>query len=603
MALCEYDYSKSVSNQPVEKPTRVTYGLKSDPLFQLAYLFSALVHDVDHTGVSNRQLVLECDELAIMYNDQSVAEQRSLAIAFSLLMNKDYQALRSIMFQNDDYQRFRKCVIDLVLCTDIASPERVQLVKSKWKEAFGEKHHTLAPAPPIKAREKMPVSDQIDGDNHKVGHRNSLEFDEAPMRRNAGIQGIQSFEDNSLSGQKGDAPVHRLSGVAKVGEEPKRKLRRGTLSFNSLKRRNAWKSKPADPSMVNVGKNNLVRSFFKNRASQRADIAIENITEPVQKKKKSFAKRLRVFKRKKRNKAIPENNGPNLDQRRNEVVPPLRSSAISGSFDDDMNFNGLLDQYDNLSESSGLSSNATSVYATNQSEKRYYRSARSSMNHGPGSNYAQNAKQTTKPDMRSNGKGSISGDSVKSKSLRNSLQKIRRRFTDPPNQIFQGKKFHFRLGIRRALDLTGDQIDAYGTTNEAKLQNDPDRPDELKEIVILEQLMKAADVAANMQNWETMVTWCKRLFQEQKKCFVDGRGVDPIKDWHENQIAFFESYTMPLACRLAETGIFEYASAQEFVNGVRQNNIRWMIEGMQVIEEMVFEWENFQVASQVELSS
>ena len=60
---------------------------------------------------------------------------------------------------------------------------------------------------------------------------------------------------------------------------------------------------------------------------------------------------------------------------------------------------------------------------------------------------------------------------------------------------------------------------------------------------------------------------------------------------------------MPLACRLAETGIFEYASAQEFVNGVRQNNIRWMIEGMQVIEEMVFEWETFQEVSQMELSS
>lgn len=39
------------------------------------------------------------------------------------------------------------------------------------------------------------------------------------------------------------------------------------------------------------------------------------------------------------------------------------------------------------------------------------------------------------------------------------------------------------------------------------------------------------------------------------------------------------------------------------LNGVRQNNIRWMIEGMQVIEEMVFEWENFQVACQVDLSS
>jgi hypothetical protein len=78
-------------------------------------------------------------------------------------------------------------------------------------------------------------------------------------------------------------------------------------------------------------------------------------------------------------------------------------------------------------------------------------------------------------------------------------------------------------------------------------------------------------------------------------CFVDGRGGDPITEWHGNQIAFFESYTMPLACRLVETGIFEYPIAQDLVNGVRQNNIRWMIEGSQVIKKMVKEWEVLQI--------
>eukprot|EP00577_Skeletonema_sp_RCC1716_P014005 CAMPEP_0113420604 /NCGR_PEP_ID=MMETSP0013_2-20120614/27418_1 /TAXON_ID=2843 ORGANISM="Skeletonema costatum, Strain 1716" /NCGR_SAMPLE_ID=MMETSP0013_2 /ASSEMBLY_ACC=CAM_ASM_000158 /LENGTH=493 /DNA_ID=CAMNT_0000308097 /DNA_START=185 /DNA_END=1662 /DNA_ORIENTATION=+ /assembly_acc=CAM_ASM_000158 len=78
---------------------RPTYGIKSDPLTQLAFLFSALVHDVDHTGISNRQLVLESDDLAILYNDQSVAEQRSLAIAFSVLKRGEFDELRRVLFE------------------------------------------------------------------------------------------------------------------------------------------------------------------------------------------------------------------------------------------------------------------------------------------------------------------------------------------------------------------------------------------------------------------------------------------------------------------------------------------------------------------------
>lgn len=36
-----------------------THGITSDPLTQFACAFSALIHDADHVGVSNAQLVLE----------------------------------------------------------------------------------------------------------------------------------------------------------------------------------------------------------------------------------------------------------------------------------------------------------------------------------------------------------------------------------------------------------------------------------------------------------------------------------------------------------------------------------------------------------------
>jgi hypothetical protein len=49
-----------------------TYGITSDPLTQFACVFSALIHDVDHQGVPNAQLVKEKAVVATVYNGQSV---------------------------------------------------------------------------------------------------------------------------------------------------------------------------------------------------------------------------------------------------------------------------------------------------------------------------------------------------------------------------------------------------------------------------------------------------------------------------------------------------------------------------------------------------
>jgi hypothetical protein len=121
-----------------------TYGLAKDPLMHLALLFAALIHDVEHQGIPNRQLSIEEDELAILYNDMSIAEQRSLHIGFSTLLEDDFAELRAVMFSsNEVFLRFRKAVLNLVFNTDIASPERTQIAKSKWKEAFGDPFETI----------------------------------------------------------------------------------------------------------------------------------------------------------------------------------------------------------------------------------------------------------------------------------------------------------------------------------------------------------------------------------------------------------------------------------------------------------------------------
>lgn len=136
----EYDERQQRSSTRTAEVTsddHATFGIGMDALVQFTMVFAAMIHDVDHTGVPNRQLVKESDKLALLYNDRSVAEQHSLYMAFTELMLPDYSDLmHAIMPTHQDKTKFRGVIIDMVLCTDIASPERMQVGKSKWKEAF-----------------------------------------------------------------------------------------------------------------------------------------------------------------------------------------------------------------------------------------------------------------------------------------------------------------------------------------------------------------------------------------------------------------------------------------------------------------------------------
>ena len=91
-----------------------TYGITSDPLTQFACSFSALIHDVDHQGVSNAQLVKEGVDIASKYGERSVAEQNSLDLSWELLMRPDFERLRSYLFESeDDLVRFRALVVNV----------------------------------------------------------------------------------------------------------------------------------------------------------------------------------------------------------------------------------------------------------------------------------------------------------------------------------------------------------------------------------------------------------------------------------------------------------------------------------------------------------
>lgn len=85
-----------------------------------ATIFAALIHDIEHLGVFNSTLTSNRHELAILYNDQSVAEMRSLNIGLNYLY--DFDILNNL--SENELKDFRKLVIDLVLSTDIVDPIR-----------------------------------------------------------------------------------------------------------------------------------------------------------------------------------------------------------------------------------------------------------------------------------------------------------------------------------------------------------------------------------------------------------------------------------------------------------------------------------------------
>jgi len=116
-----------------------SYGITSDPLTQFAVVFSALIHDADHPGVPNAQLVKEGAPNARRYKNKSVAEQNSVELAWNLLMKKEYESLRSCIYQTEEeLQRFRQLVVNTVMATDIVDKELQALRKARWESAFSE---------------------------------------------------------------------------------------------------------------------------------------------------------------------------------------------------------------------------------------------------------------------------------------------------------------------------------------------------------------------------------------------------------------------------------------------------------------------------------
>eukprot|EP00978_Attheya_sp_CCMP212_P025722 scaffold83272_cov55-Attheya_sp.AAC.4 len=498
-----------------------TYGIRADPMAQLALIFSALVHDVDHPGVTNRQLVTESDEIAILYNDQSPAEQRSLAIAFSMIMEKDFKALRDAIFaEKDEFVSFRKTVINLVMSTDIASPERMQIIKSKWKEAFGETWESL------ERRKRM----------------SKFTFNQ------------QKSNSNEDSTRKGNQPA----GPSMIDSFPR--VHENEIMDDELISEDTYARTRSEASSSKTPE-----SFDMECVEEdESDIEINTFDEKIPKEA-----------------ATPDSNKKRAVLSQRHLRPYSSLSQLDLMKPAEMVKERIESEENQMHIGPGSNQSSSSELDTSDFRKRAGRSM--SMNAVDLSESIERLKVMDLWDP-------IEEESTeKSAQLTQSVPRQRkfRRFSDPMSagRLKPIRHKDLRLGIRRAVDLTGTIIVSFGTTRSPHNQDDSnenfdaDEPDELKASVVLEQMLKAADVAANMQGWENMKTWSSRLFDEQWLSFQEARGDDPSSTWFESQITFYESYCLPLARRLRDCKAFDHRIGSIYVKCLEENKKRWLEEG------------------------
>jgi class 3 adenylate cyclase len=125
-----------------------TYGITSDPLTQFACIFAALIHDVDHQGVPNGQLIKEEASIAATYENKSIAEQNSVDLAWDLLMDDTFIDLRRCIYQTEaEFKHFRELVVNAVMATDIMDKDLKALRSGRWEKAFnGDQEEVLQEA-------------------------------------------------------------------------------------------------------------------------------------------------------------------------------------------------------------------------------------------------------------------------------------------------------------------------------------------------------------------------------------------------------------------------------------------------------------------------
>ena len=397
---------------------------------------------------------------------------------------------------SEKYKLFRRTVVSLVLQTDIASPERTQIAKSKWKEAFGDTHEAVE----AKIRSRI---------------------------RRMSIQG----KDINVSSQRNAA--RRFTGESQYSE----------ITFQQS---------TADASAGATNNNNNAAAAAANANNNEGS---SSAPPPPPSRFESESPS-----------GTPENSFHEEDITTSEVGnetpgPIAEAPAAPASLG---------------RRSSGDGGGGSS------SQQPQPRMAREE----------GRVAHTTPADT-----GRLSLSDLLSTTSHSVRSKFERRQS---NTSHVSGRYRQRLGILRTIDLSGESLETYSRHESSAFSShssvvytvadaEMDEPDELKSIVVLETILTAADVAHNLQSWDHMVKWSSRLYNELRKAHVTDRGPDVSRNWFENQIGFLESYLLPLARRLEDTGVFGEDVGAMFPRIVEENRDRWLTDGYEVSQKTIEE--------------
>ena len=178
------------------------------------------------------------------------------------------------------------------------------------------------------------------------------------------------------------------------------------------------------------------------------------------------------------------------------------------------------------------------------------------------------------------------------------------------NSLLSKRDLHklprLKLGIGMSMDLSGNVTDlrksslSLPSLGASKLPNgnngNDGEPDEYAATVLLETMLKVADVSSMMQDWDRYKCWSSRLYFELRHAYEQGRNPhDPARNWFEAQILFWDGYVTPLAKRLESTGAFFVAQTVDHDDGlllrcVADNRARWLKEGREFTAWLAKKW-------------
>ena len=92
-----------------------------------------------NTGIPNTQLVQSKNPMAVVYKNRCVAEQKSVAIAFDLLLDRRFKELRETIYhEHAELVQFRSVVVNAVLATDHLASLLAEQRAQRWSTLFGQ---------------------------------------------------------------------------------------------------------------------------------------------------------------------------------------------------------------------------------------------------------------------------------------------------------------------------------------------------------------------------------------------------------------------------------------------------------------------------------